>query len=200
MHRFPPRSRHGTQRSGGTRAAADSGMTVLALAFESPPDAHRALLAARRLHEQRRVALHDVVVVSAEHGPAKVVESMDPSPVAAAVPSTLLGMIVGSLVAGPLGLLIGGAVAGATGALVVRLVDTGVPHRIVAMLCKRAKPGQAVVALLLDERSVEQRRSARALHRQPQRRRSRSGSRQCRRVRVARTRRSRPGCPCNADR
>ncbi|HEY5924330.1 MAG TPA: DUF1269 domain-containing protein [Kofleriaceae bacterium] len=132
-------------------------MAILALAFESRPDAHNALQAARRLHDQHRLALHDIVVVSAEHGPAKVVESMDPTPVAAAVPATLFGALVGSIVAGPLGFLIGGAVAGATGALVAKLVDTGIPHRIVAMLCKRAKPGQAVIALLLDDqRSLDQ--------------------------------------------
>jgi uncharacterized membrane protein len=128
-----------------------SRMAILALAFESEPLAHHALHEARRLHEQHQLALHDVVVVSAEDGPAKVVESMDPTPLAAAVPSTLLGALVGVLVAGPLGFLIGGAVAGSTGALVTKLVDTGIPHRLVAKLCKRAKPGQAVVALLVDD-------------------------------------------------
>jgi uncharacterized membrane protein len=130
-------------------------MAILALAFESPPLAHHALHEARRLHEQHQLALHDVVVVSAEDGPAKVVESMDPTPLAAAVPSTLLGAIVGVLVAGPLGFLIGGAVAGSTGALVTKLVDTGIPHRLIAKLCKRAKPGQAVVAMLVDDGDVD---------------------------------------------
>jgi uncharacterized membrane protein len=126
-------------------------MTILALSFESPPQAQHALHEARRLHEAHQLALHDVVVVSAEDGPAKVVESMDPTPFAAAVPSTLLGAIVGVLIAGPLGFLIGGVVAGSTGALVTKLVDTGIPHRLVAHLVKRAKPGQAVVALLVDD-------------------------------------------------
>ena len=60
-------------------------------------------------------------------------------------------VIVGVLVAGPLGFLIGGVVAGSTGALVTKLVDTGIPHRLVDLLRKRAKPGQAVVALLVDD-------------------------------------------------
>lgn len=126
-------------------------MAIVALAFDTPPLAHQALHEARRLHEEHRLELHDVVVVSAEDGPAKVVESMDPTPFAAAVPSTLFGAIVGAVLAGPLGFLIGGVVAGATGALVTKLVDTGIPHRLVATLRKRAKPGQAVVALLVDD-------------------------------------------------
>jgi uncharacterized membrane protein len=126
-------------------------MAIVALEFESQPLAQEALHAAWRLHEEHEVELHDVVVVSAEHGPAKVIESFDPTPLAVAVPSTLLGALIGSIVAGPLGFLIGGALAGATGALVAKLVDTGIPHRLVAQLCRRAKPGQAVVALLVDD-------------------------------------------------
>jgi len=130
-------------------------MAILALAFDSPPAAHEALLEARRLHDKEPVALHDLVIVSAEHGHGEVVESMDPTPVAAAVPSTLFGAIVGAVAAGPLGFLIGGVIAGATGAVVAKLVDTGIPHRLVAQLCKRAKPGQAVVAMLVDNDEAE---------------------------------------------
>jgi uncharacterized membrane protein len=126
-------------------------MAILALAFESQPLAQQALHEARRLHDSQQLALHDIVVVSAEDGPAKVVESMDPTPLAVAVPSTLFGSIVGAVAAGPLGFLIGGVIAGSAGALVTRFVDTGIPHRLVAMLRKRAKPGQAVVALLVDD-------------------------------------------------
>jgi uncharacterized membrane protein len=130
-------------------------MALLALAFDSPPAAHDALVQARRLHDEQHT-VHDVVVVRADGGEGKVVESMDPSPVAAAVPSTLLGAIVGSIVAGPLGFLIGSVVAGTTGALVVKLVDTGIPHRVIAQLCKRTKPGQSVVALLVDDVAVDE--------------------------------------------
>jgi uncharacterized membrane protein len=124
---------------------------VLALAFESAPQAHDALSAAWRLHAENRLAVHDAVVVSAEHGAAEVVESLDPTPVAAAVPSSLFGALVGSIAAGPLGFLIGGVLAGATGALVTKLVDTGIPHRLVARLRKGTQPGQAVVALLVSD-------------------------------------------------
>jgi uncharacterized membrane protein len=130
-------------------------MAILALAFDSPPAAHDALVQARKLHDEQHV-VHDVVVVTAEDGRGRVVESMDPAPVAAAVPSTLFGALVGALVAGPLGLLIGGAIAGTTGVLVVKLVDTGIPHRLVSQLCKRAKRGQALVAFLVDDEAVDE--------------------------------------------
>jgi len=130
-------------------------MAILALAFDSPLLAHEALQQARKLHDQEHVAVHDLVVVSAEDGPAKIVEAMDPTPVAAAVPSTLFGALVGTLVGGPLGFLIGGVVGGGTGALVAKLVDTGIPRRLVAKLCKNAKRGQAIVALLVDDDQAE---------------------------------------------
>src|SRR6478609_2006106 len=100
----------------------DAPQHILALSFDSEPEAHEALHTAWRMHEEHQVELHDVVVVSAEHGPAKVIESLDPTPVAAAVPSALLGALIGAIVGGPLGFLIGGAAAGATGALVVKVL------------------------------------------------------------------------------
>ncbi len=129
----------------------ESPQHILALSFDSEPEAHEALHAAWRMHEEHQVELHDVVVVSAEHGPAKVIESLDPTPVAAAVPSALLGALIGAIIGGPLGFLIGGAAAGATGALVVKVLDTGIPHRLVSQLRRRTKPGQATVALLVTE-------------------------------------------------
>ncbi len=133
---------------------SDDAPRILALAFDSEPAAHEALHEAWRLHEDNQLAVHDVVVVSAEHGAGKVVESMDPTPIAAAVPSSLLGAIIGTVVAGPLGFLIGGVIAGSTGVLVTKLVDTGIPHRLVHRLCKLARPGQAVLALLLSDRAA----------------------------------------------
>ncbi len=137
-----------------TQAMPEEAQRILALAFESEPAAHEALHEAWLLHEQDQLEVHDAVVVSAEHGSAKVIESFDPTPLAAAVPSSLLGALIGVLVAGPLGFLIGGAIAGVTGVLVTRFVDTGIPHRLVHQLKKLARPGQAVVALLVSDRAA----------------------------------------------
>lgn len=134
-----------------TPTAVEPPLHIVGLTFSSEPDAQHALHEAWRLHEANRLALHDAVLLSAEHGPAEVVESMDPTPIAAAVPASLFGALVGALVAGPLGFLIGGVIAGSTGAVVAKLVDTGIPHRIVAQLRARTKPGEATVALLVSD-------------------------------------------------
>ncbi len=45
----------------------------------------------------------------------------DPLPLAAAVPSTLVGALIGALVGGPHGFLLGGVVAGAGGTVAAKL-------------------------------------------------------------------------------
>src|SRR5687767_14419515 len=129
-------------------------MAIVALAFDTPPEAHHALHEAWRLQEDNQLALHDAVFLSAEHGAAEVVEHINPTPVAAAVPSSLIGALVGAVVGGPLGFLIGGVLAGGTGAAVAWAADTGIPHRVIAKLLRRTRPGGAVVALLVDDPDV----------------------------------------------
>jgi len=125
---------------------------IIALSFESPLLAQQALLAALDLQEHGKLALHDAVFVTrCEHGPAEVISSMDPTPVAAAVPSSLFGALVGTLVAGPLGFLVGGVLAGSTGALLAKLVDTGIPHAVVTHLRELTEPGRSVLALLISD-------------------------------------------------
>ncbi|MGN6107844.1 MAG: DUF1269 domain-containing protein [Kofleriaceae bacterium] len=110
------------------------------------------MLAALHLQEQRKLALHDAVFVSRRtDGTAEVVETSDPTPVAAAVPSSLFGALVGTLVAGPVGFLIGGVLAGGGGALAARLIDTGIPDRVVGELQDLTQPGQTVLALLVSD-------------------------------------------------
>ena len=125
---------------------------AIALAFDSHLLAQEALLAARRLEEDGLIALHDAVVITRpDRSPAHVVETTDPTPVAAAVPSSLGGAIVGTLVAGPLGVLIGGVVAGAGGAVAAKLIDTGISDRTIAQLRRLAAPGQSILVLLFDD-------------------------------------------------
>lgn len=129
---------------------------TVALAFDSPLLAQEAMLAALRLQDSGLLALHDAVFVTRdERGELAVTETMDPTPVAAAVPSTLFGALVGTLVAGPIGFLVGGLVGGGAGALAAKLIDTGIPDAIVARLRVLTKPGQTVLALLVTEVSGE---------------------------------------------
>jgi uncharacterized membrane protein len=125
---------------------------ILALAFDSPLRAQEALLAVLGLEEEGLLVLHEAVFVTRHaHGPAHVTGSTDPTAAAAAVPSSLFGALVGTLVAGPLGFLIGGVVAGGTGALVSRLVATGIPHHVIAELRELTRPGQSVLAMLVGD-------------------------------------------------
>jgi uncharacterized membrane protein len=54
-------------------------------------------------------------------------------------------------VAGPLGFLIGGVLAGGGGALAAKLIDTGIPDRVVGELQELTIPGQTVLALLVSD-------------------------------------------------
>lgn len=132
--------------------STESPQRIVALAFDSAVRAQEAMLAAYRLQEQDLITVHDAVFVSRDaDGTTSVTESTDPAPVAAAIPSSLFGALVGTLVAGPLGFLIGGVLAGGGGALVAKLIDTGIPDDVVGQLQELTKPGQTVLALLVSD-------------------------------------------------
>jgi len=133
-------------------AAHESVRRIVALAFESSLKAQEAMLAALRLQDQDLITIHDAVFVTrSEEGRIQVTETTDPTPVAAAVPSSLFGALVGTLVAGPLGFLIGGVLAGGGGAIVAKLIDIGIPDRVIGELQELTRPGQTVLALLVSD-------------------------------------------------
>lgn len=133
-------------------AEASEELRVLALAFPSHQLASQALAAAQKLHDDGELELHDAVMLGRVAGhPAHVLSSMDPVPVAAAVPASLAGALVGALVAGPLGMLVGGALAGGGGALAAKLLDTGIPAHIVDNLRGSVGDDEFLVALLVND-------------------------------------------------
>ena len=136
----------------GDATRTESIRRIVALAFESSLKAQEAMLAALRLQDQDLIMVHDAVFVTrSEDGRIQVTETMDPTPVAAAVPSSLFGALVGTLIAGPLGFLIGGVLAGGGGAIVAKLVDIGIPDRVIGELQDLTRPGQTVLALLVSD-------------------------------------------------
>jgi len=124
---------------------------IVALAFDSTARAQEALREAMRLQDQHLLAIHDAVFVTRDEAGHAEVSSTDPTAVAAAVPSSLFGALIGTLVAGPFGFLLGGVMGGASAALVAKLVDTGIPHRVVGELQELTRPGQTVLALWISD-------------------------------------------------
>jgi uncharacterized membrane protein len=138
--------------SSSPRTPTEQQRRIVALAFESPLRAQEAMGSAMRLQAEGLLTIHDAVFVDRhEAGRAEVTPSLDPAPVAAAVPSSLFGALIGTLVAGPLGFLIGGVLAGGGGALVAKLVESGIPHHVVGELQELTTPGQTVLALLVSD-------------------------------------------------
>lgn len=136
----------------GPEAAAESPRRIIAIAFDSPLRAQEALLAALDLEARELLSVHDAVFVNrTAQGRVEIVETSDPSPVAAAVPTSLLGALIGTLIAGPIGLLVGGVLAGGSGALAARLIDTGIPDAIVQDLGGLIAPGHTALALLVSD-------------------------------------------------
>lgn len=125
---------------------------IVAIAFDSTERAHEALASAVRLADQELMTLHDAVFVQRDaEGAVEVEPALHAAPVAAAVPSSLFCALIGTLIAGPLGLLVGGVLAGGGGALAAKLIETGIPHRVVVALQELTKPGQTVLALMVSE-------------------------------------------------
>ena len=125
---------------------------VVALAFGTHARAVEALQTALELADRDLMTLHDAVFVERHlDGSVEVTPSAHAAPAAAAVPSSLFGALVGTLVAGPLGLLVGGVLAGGGGALAAKLIETGISHRVVGELQDLTRPGQTVLALLLSD-------------------------------------------------
>jgi uncharacterized membrane protein len=125
---------------------------IVALALDTPERAQEAMDSALRLQERGLIEVHDAVfVLRHRDGTVEIVDSPSAAPVAAAVPSTLFGALVGTLIAGPLGLLIGGVLAGGSGAIAAKLIATGIPSRVVAELQELTRPGQTVLALMVSD-------------------------------------------------
>lgn len=123
---------------------------LVVLGFESPLLAEEALLAMSRLSAEGKVLLHDAVFVHRDHdGAARVRETTDPTPGAAALDGSLWGLLFGTILAGPVGALVGGAVTAGTSALLAKIIDTGVPDAKVAALRETVPPGTTALALLL---------------------------------------------------
>jgi uncharacterized membrane protein len=99
------------------------------------------------MQEDGELVVHDAALIEDE----EVIATLDPMPYAAAVPSALIGALIGTLFAGPLGLLIGGIVGAGSGALTAANVETGLPRHVVEELRRTCEHGNHAVALLVSD-------------------------------------------------
>lgn len=133
-------------------SSTDAPRRIVAISFASPLRAEEALGAALRLEERGLLTIHDAVIVNrSASGQTEVIETSDPSPAAAAVPTTLVGALVGTLLVGPIGLLVGGVLGGGAGAAAAKLLDTGIPDRVIDELSEDTRPGQASLILMVSD-------------------------------------------------
>jgi uncharacterized membrane protein len=125
---------------------------IVALAFATPKDAKRALACALSLAHQGAIAVHDAILVfRPTNAPGKVYETRDPSTADIAIPTSVLGGLLGTLVAGPVGLVAGACLGAGGGALAARLIDVGIPDEVVTQLRELTPPGETVLAVLVSD-------------------------------------------------
>lgn len=125
---------------------------VIALVLASPREAHGVLDAALALEDRGLLVVHDAVIVDrrdSEYDDA----ALDPTPAAVAVPTALVGALIGVLTVGPLGFLLGGALAGSTAAVVAKLAGGRFTRAELDELRALGSPDRCVLGLLVAERA-----------------------------------------------
>ena len=123
---------------------------ILALVLDKPNRASELLLALTNLGREGKVTMHDAVIVTKDdNGHARIVETVDVTPLRGAISGTWWGMLAGLLVGGPvfLGAAIGGAAAGA---LYGKLVDHGLPDAWVRSMADWIDPKTSALLLMIE--------------------------------------------------
>jgi uncharacterized membrane protein len=123
--------------------------TVLAVAVDSPERAHDLLHRALELQDMGALVVHDAVMARGrafEHDD----DAIDPTTVSLAVPASVVGAVIGTLVFGPFGLLVGGALVGGAVALAGRWLRGRFSRDALHEVSALAARGRCVLALVVD--------------------------------------------------
>lgn len=133
----------------GGEAPAD-GQQIVVVALDKPSRASELLLTLSNLAAERKIRMHDAVIVSKDsEGRSRTVQTVDVTPARGALAGTWWGAFAGLLIGGPAFLVaaVGGAAAGA---LYGRLVDRGLDDGWVKDMADWVAPGTSALLLLVD--------------------------------------------------
>ncbi len=129
---------------------------LIGLSFPTSFRAQEFLTAANGLAASGRLVLKDAVTIFASpQGKVKVHETVDPTPMRAAVTGALWGSLLGLFAAGPLGWVIGLVVGGGGGAIAAHFIDIGISDNWVAWFTEVIRPDSATLALLVDHLNAD---------------------------------------------
>jgi uncharacterized membrane protein len=142
-----------TDDSPAEAAAPDAradGHQILVLALDKPSRASELLLTLSNLQGERKLRMHDAVIVAKDaEGKSRTVQTVDVTPARGGLAGAWWGAFAGLLIGGPAFLVtaVGGAAAGA---LYGRLVDRGLDDGWVKEMAEWVAPGTSALLLLVD--------------------------------------------------
>lgn len=127
------------------------GQYLVGIGFDHELSASEFAMVLQRLHQQQRLRLLDLVVITCDdQGHTRVRETADPSVPTTALGGALWGSLIGLLLGGPIGWVAGSAVGAASGALTARFVDLGVPDDWVAWFRETIERGATTLVVLVE--------------------------------------------------
>jgi uncharacterized membrane protein len=130
--------------------------TLVGISFGDRFRAQEFMTAATRLASNKKLQIHDAVVVTKNaDGATHVVETVDPSVGRAAASGALWASFLGLILGGPVGWIAGGVIGAGAGAVTAKVVDLGVPDEWVAWFRNAVQPGTTTVVLLLTNVNVD---------------------------------------------
>ncbi len=126
---------------------------IVVLGFDTRIAAQEALDGALRLQQEGKLLVRDAVFVTKdEKGHARVEETTDVKPGAAALGGAFWGLLFGAILLVPIA---GLAIGAGTAALTAKLMDTGVSDKFVKQLRETIQPGKTYLALLVSHGNRE---------------------------------------------
>lgn len=136
--------------SPGADSPDDRGQQIVVIALDKPSRASELLLTLSNLAAERKLRMHDAVIVAKDaEGRGRTVQTVDVTPARGALAGTWWGAFAGLLIGGPAFLVaaVGGAAAGA---LYGRLVDRGLDDDWVKDMADWVAPDTSALLLLVD--------------------------------------------------